>query len=515
MLANPSLQEIVENFKEKFKNELRKTDEKDFGTIFHVNRSRIRDIAIFFHEQGANFINIFVMDIGEKFEVTYEYFFKLLQNNKFLFISTEVDKKAEIDSIQLVYPQAKFIEDEITKRFRLNFSRFTEEVEELFVAPKTIYPADSELNITPNGIYNKIHLDNDYFNIRVEQDRIVAVAEKTGWLYRGIVPLLIHKNIFEDNLRITRKICYTSSYHHNLAYIMAIEQLLKIIVNDRIKLIRTLFCELERYENHLIWFANLLFLLGYKRNYFFLLKRRQQLQSIYRKYLKCNHPDELNHIGSIINIQKDDLTKIKQITEAILPMTYESIYYYSNKRYIKDRCEGIGNLEKEDCQDAGVTGPCLRASGINYDIRSDNSYLLYLDKSIVKEWDIVTFKDGDVFARVQTRLYEMKSSYSIINQVLQLLTENEENVEMIDLSKIKLAADEYSLIQLESPQGELIYYIRTADRPGKSLLGGIYIATPSLKNFLALNNFILNGNKESDFALIVHSMDLNFNEIDL
>jgi Ni,Fe-hydrogenase III large subunit len=515
MLSNLSSVELTKEFKENFKNELRKTETKEFGPIFYVNRSRIRDIAIFLHERGANFTNIAINDLGEKFELIYVYFHKLLKNNKFLFISTEVDKKADIDSIELVFTQARFLEDELTKRYGLVFSRFTEDVEELFVVPKSLSLIDSVLNITPLGIYNKIHLDNDYFHIQVELDNIVAVSEKSGWLYRGITPLLSYKNIFEDNLKLTRRICYNSSYHHNLAYIMAIEQLIKIELDERTTLIRTLLCEFERFESHLIWFANLLFLLGYKRSYYFLLKRNQELKKLYKKYFNCDYLDDLNNIGYVIDIDKDKLSIIQLITENLLPIIYNSIEYFSTKKRVRDRCQGIGVLERRDAIDAGVTGPCLRSSGINYDIRSDKPYLAYLNKTMCKDWDVVTLNEGDVFARVKARLWELKNSYKIIKKILKLLIDDESVIEPVDISKVKLAANEISLVQLESSQGELQYYVKTADRPGKSFLGGIHIATPSLKNFLALNNYILKNNKETDFSLIVHSMDLNFNEIDL
>jgi len=515
MLANPSLTKITEEFKEKFKKEIKKTDKKVFGTLFHVNRSLIRDIAIFLHDKGGNLTNILISDLGEKFELIYSYFFKLLKTNKYIFISTEVHKKAQIDSIELVFPQSKFVEDELSKRYGINFSRFTEEVEELFVAPKTLIPDGSELNITPLGIYNKIHLDNDYFYIQVENGKIIAISEKTGWLYRGITPLLTHKNLFEENLRITKKINYPISYHHNLAYIMAIEQLLKVNINDRVKYLRTLLCEFERFENHLLWFANLLFLLGYKRRYFSLLKRREEIKNVYRKYLNCTHLDELNSIGSIRDISQENLRTLKAIIENIFPLIYDGLYKIINKKYIRDQCQGIGILEKKEAWDAGVTGPCLRSSGINYDIRSDNPYLSYLKRDILKTWNVVTSNEGDVYGRTNTRLWEMKDSYNIIYKIITVLIEDNTKIKARDFSKTQIAANENVLIQLESPQGELLYYINSADRPGKKVLGSVYIATPSLKNYLALNNYLLKNNKESDFALIVHSMDLNFNDIDL
>ena len=516
MLAYASISDLTAEFKERFSKELRKTASEAYGTLFYVNRSRIRDMAIYLDEKGAVFINIFITDIGNKFELVYEYYFRFFKENKYCFLITEVDKKAnEIDSIEIIYPQAKFLEIELTKRYGLKFISFTEEVGEIFVIPKNISLQDAEMNLLPLGVYNKIHNYNNYFHIQAENDKITAVVEKTGWLYRGITPLLSKKNIFEDNIRLTKRITYNSSYHHNLAYITAIEQIANIKVQERVKLLRTLLCEYERYENHLIWFANLLYLLGYKRRYYYLIKQRIALQKLYQKYFKHTCLDDMNQIGAITDIQVDDLKIIKYISEHALPMVYESVKFYSHKRYLKERCEGIGILDKKDAIEAGVTGPCLRASGISYDIRFDHPYLSYLDKEICKLWDVVTFTEGDVFARVEVHLWEMKNSIDIINHILERLVDDETKVEPFDISQIKLVADKIGIVQVESPQGELSYYLKTADRPGKITLGGIYISTPSLKNILSLNNYILKSNDETDFELIVHSMDLNFNDIDL
>ncbi len=515
MLSHNTLLNLMQDFKENFEKELRNIENKDFGMLFNVNRSRIRDIGIFLLEKGAVFQNILINDLEDKHELIYKYYIKLNKENKFWFIHTEVDKKADIDSIEIIYPQSRFIEEEITKRYGVKFSRFTEEVEELFVIPRSINPREGEFNILPIGIYNKIHLDNHYFYTQVENHNIIAVAEKTGWLYRGIIPLLKYKNLFEDNIKITKRICYTSSFHHNLAYTMAVEQIANITIQDKVKLIRTLLCELERFESHLIWFANLQYLLGFKRKNYNLIKQIIEFQNLYKKYLKCKFLDDLNHIGYTINLRKNEISEFKQDLKNLFPSIQDSIYDFINKAYVKEQCRGIGILEKKDALDAGVTGPCLRASGINYDVRYEKPYLAYFHETIPKKWDVVIFNEGDVYARIEIRYWEIINSMEIIKRILKFLIDDDSMIETVDVSDIKLAANEIAITQLESPQGELLYYLKSGDRPGKNNLGGVYIATPSLNNFLALNNYILKNNRIKNFALIIHSLDLNFSEIDL
>ena len=120
------LSSLIKDYKANFGKELRKLDEKQPSRVIaFLNRIRIRDSAIFLHENGAEFINIGITDIGDKFEVVYEYYFRFMKK-KYWFIITEVDKKAnQMDSIEMIYPSAKNYENEINKRYSLKFISFT------------------------------------------------------------------------------------------------------------------------------------------------------------------------------------------------------------------------------------------------------------------------------------------------------------------------------------------------------------------------------------------------------
>ncbi len=514
MLNVPLLSKLTEDFKQHFKSDLTKS----VGTSFSINRTRLRDTALYLHENGADFIQIIIADIGEKFELVYEYHFRFFRDNKFWFIFTEVDKKAnEIDSIEIIYPNSKYIETEISKRYGLKFVSFaTDAGKELFTYPTPINSRERESNIVPIGIYNKIHAYNNYFNLQILDEKIVAVVQKTGWIYRGILPLMKHKNAISENSKLTKKITALSSFHHNLAYSLAIETLCKIKVSERVQIIRTLLCEMERYESHLLWFINLFYLLGFKHRYYYLLKRWQNIRSIYQVHFKVEFLDDLNHIGFVSDLDRETLTKVRELFDKLFPLIFNSINNSVYKNYIRDKCDGVGVLSKEDALDAGVTGPNLRASGVKSDIRFEKPYLYYLEnKELLKAWDVVVFKAGDVFARIETRLWELKNSCQIVKCLIEILNDDNSQILSFDSSKIKLPANENALIQLESPRGELLYYLKTSSTAGTQQLEGVYIGTPSLKNFLALNNYVLKNNRVEEFALIVHSLDLDFNEIDL
>lgn len=520
MLSYETILNAKVELKNQFKRELSSLDDVNFGTIIRINRSIIRDIALFLHENaGAYFINLFIIDSGDKFDLTYEFFIRFNTGKKFWYVSTEVDKQAnEIDSIEIIYPNARFYETEISKRYGINFLVFTEVLnEEIFVKPTPLVPEGMESSKVPIGIYNKIHHDNYYFHLELvkNSNQIKGVSQKTGWLYRGIIPLLQEKNALTENVQLTKRITGINAFHHSLAYIMGIEGLFELEINERISLIRTLICELERVESHLVFLASLLYLLRFSRESNALLKLRMDLKSTYQKLFKTQILSDTNFIGSIQDINQKDLNQCKTQILDVLSTIYDSASYYLYKKHLVEKCCGIGILHKEDAPESGLTGPCLRASNINLDLRAEEPYLSYLTKEVAQSWNVVTCQEGDAFSRIHARVKEIDNSNKIIAVLLELIGNNAMEVPKIEIEKLRLPVNKTWISKVESPQGELSYYFKTKSNQKEMTLSGLYICTPSLKNFTALNKYILLDNDLKNLALMVHSMDLIWNEIDL
>ena len=514
MQVNTSL---LKEFKNYFGKELRHRPNRDFSNVFYINKSRVRDIAFFLDEKSINLKNILINDFKNNYEVIYEYFSEYIPDNRYLFVITEVDKASnEIDSIRVIYPYVECYEDEITKRYGINFLYFKEELEEsLFSYPAELFSVHFPKNILRQGVFNRIHLVNNYFHFNLENKIIKSVDFKTGWLYRGITPLLKYKNWAYENLQLLEKICSTSSFHHSLAYSLAIESILNISVSNRVKMIRTIYCELERMINHIQWFANLMYLTYYFKEYNNLLNKSLELHKLIEEVLGIGYFEKLNYIGYVKDLPLHFLDDLPITIEGI----YSSIFEILNNRiyssHLKKRFTGLGALSVESALESGVTGPNIRASGQNYDVRYYYSYNSYLDKDIIENWEVVSFNDGDAYSRIQVRFSELKNSVSIIKRAVDYLQSDETKIDIYDLSNIKLDANEIGISIVEAPQGELVYFIKTDDRPGKESLGSVSIQTPTMNNLFALKNFILPNSNIKDFPLLVHSMDLCFNCLDL
>jgi NADH:ubiquinone oxidoreductase subunit C len=130
---------LVEEFKAYFKEGLYRIENKAFGILVYINHMRIRDVALYLLDKGANFVNIVINDEGEKFELIYQFYFKIMET-KFWFAKVLIDKQVKIDSIEIIYPHAKYIELELSKRYGLEYNRLTEDTEkELFAVPVSLY----------------------------------------------------------------------------------------------------------------------------------------------------------------------------------------------------------------------------------------------------------------------------------------------------------------------------------------------------------------------------------------
>ncbi len=512
MKSSSNLEELIKQY---FKADLSDSVEVDVYNLFFLNFKKIRDFALFLKEREINLINISIFSFNNVFQVLYLFYSKIHLKNKYLILIIEIEEGELVNSIDSIFPQAKYYENEIKKRYGLLFKSKSElDRPESLTIPHSLKSENKSKYFIPLGINNYSNDLKNYINLFFNKNKITTIKEKTGWSYRGISPLLKNRP-FKENVELTKRISFLGSYHHNLSYIMALEKLCAIEVQSRVEQSRTIFCELERFDNMLTWFINLFHLLKREKLSKILMQNRLIFHQSIRKNLKIRFFDDINFIGYCndfpngywLEFQND----LNDLAKKAINIIINSVY----SKLLKKRCENIGILTSEDAINAGVTGPCLRASGIAQDIRLEKPYLSYLNKDLIKKWNIVTSRNGDVLSRIETRAWEMRYAIKIINHLItHLIDDNEENI-VFDDKNLILPKNMISIMQVESPQGELTYYLKTSEIGDPSIFAGASICSPSLKNFLALNDYMLKNASKSNFRLIVHSMDLNFNEINL
>ncbi len=488
--------------------------------IIAINWTRIRDIGHFMQQRLYNLENIYVSEVGAIFELNYIYNLRPYQKNSVIIIQTEIEKNIEPATLRDIFLNAEFLEKDINNRMGIVFSSLNAGYKEnlhnvdLYCSPiKIKVPIISE-NERKYGIFNPIHENHHYFNFYINNKVIKKVNLNYGWLYKKIQPKLENANPLTNFNSIFSNIAKNQLIHLNLVYLLNLESILNINISNKSKYIRTLLAELERISSHILWFSNLAELLGKKMWVKKIYREYLELIKIYERFL--GHPYLFNTISVgrsvdiTINSARELYLIFKDKSNEIFNEIYKFVYSNSNET----RLSGIGIVSTKDAIKNGLSGPTIRGSGVSLDLRSSGSYLIYTTGEISQVWNIISFTKGDVFARTQVRLWEIHESFEICKLILKGLSTYELKVsEGKSPDKIQLNANKYLYSAVESPNGKLSMILRTGIGDLSDKFNTVRIINNY--NFIGLEKTMLLDNEPNDAALIIHSLDLNFNLVDL
>ncbi|MCA9740614.1 NADH-quinone oxidoreductase subunit D [candidate division KSB1 bacterium] len=224
----------------------------------------------------------------------------------------------------------------------------------------------------------------------------------------------------------TDRLNYVSPLINNVAYAMAVERLLGIDITERAKYIRVIMSEISRICDHLTCVAASGMELGAMTVFLYLIQAREELWSLVEEITGARLTVSYIRIGGV----KGDLTAgFADRCRAALKETRKQVgechKLLTRNRIFVDRVTGTGVVSKEDALSYGFTGPVLRSTGINYDVRKANPYLVY-DQL---DFDVPYGENGDNFDRYLCRLEEIEQSCRIIEQALEKIPKGELNVD--------------------------------------------------------------------------------------
>ncbi|MHA1720074.1 MAG: hypothetical protein ACTSWX_03545 [Promethearchaeota archaeon] len=488
--------------------------------IIAINWTRIRDIGHFMQQRLYNLENIYVSEVGAIFELNYIYNLRPYQKNSVIIIQTEIEKNIEPATLRDIFLNAEFLEKDINNRMGIVFSSLNAGYKEnlhnvdLYCSPiKIKVPIISE-NERKYGIFNPIHENHHYFNFYINNKVIKKVNLNYGWLYKKIQPKLENANPLTNFNSIFSNIAKNQLIHLNLAYLLNLESILNINISNKSKYIRTLLAELERISSHILWFSNLAELLGKKIWVKKIYREYLELIKIYEQFLGDPYLHNTISLGRSVDITINSARELylifKDKSNEIFNEIYKFVYSNSNET----RLSGIGIVSTKDAIKNGLSGPTIRGSGVSLDLRSSGSYLIYTTGEISQVWNVISFTKGDVFARTQVRLWEIHESFEICKLILKGLSTYELKVsEGKSPDKIQFNANKYLYSAVESPNGKLSMILRTGIDDLSDKFNTVRIINNY--NFIGLEKTMLLDNEPNDAALIIHSLDLNFNLVDL
>ena len=253
--------------------------------------------------------------------------------------------------------------------------------------------------------------------LRLDGETVVSSDVQIGFLHRGFEKEC-EWGTWTQVFPYTDRLNYASPLLNNIGYALAVEKLLGIEVPPRCRYARVILGELARICDHCVCNAAMAMELGAFTVFLYLVKAREWIFDVLEETTGARVTHAFCRIGGM----RHDLPEgfAERVREA-LPKTMAAIEdcekMLLRNRIFMDRTMGVGIVKPEDAVGWGWTGPCLRSTGIGYDVRKANPYLAYGDV----EFDVPVGKNGDSYDRFMVRLEEIRQSISIVEQALDKL----------------------------------------------------------------------------------------------
>ena len=351
-------------------------------------------------------------------------------------------------------------------------------------------------------------------DIFLDGEVIVKAVPFPGYLHRG-VEKLCEQLTFVQQTPIVDKHDYVAPMTSEQALNMAFEELLGVEVPRRARYMRSIFAELQRIASHLLWLGTFTLDLGGALGggttlFMHCFRERELILDLFEEITGARFHYNTHTIGG----QRHDLTtgwadRVRAAMDVIEARMPEYASMALDNRIFQQRTRGVGVLDGELALELGVTGPILRASGVDHDLRRDAPFHAY-DEVEVK---VATAAEGDCLARTQVRVAEMFESIRLVRLFLDGLPEGAIN----GGKPIKLAV-QYKVkkgqvyVGIETPRGELGTYV-IAGGEGGARPYRLKFRAPSL-HALSTLPYILPGETLSDCVAILGSLDPIMGEVD-
>jgi len=343
-------------------------------------------------------------------------------------------------------------------------------------------------------------------DVVLDGEKVVKLKPVCGYLHRN------HEKIGENisylaSMPYTDRLDYFCSMTNNWAYALTIEKLAGLAVPERAEYIRVIMAELTRLQNHtslIGFFVHDMGALGTPLMYAF--REREKILDLFEEVsgarMMCNY---MRFGGVRVDVNDDWIARTKQLVANYGGFLDEFETFLNQNEILLARTQGVSPLTKEQAINASLTGPLLRAAGVNYDVRKVDKYGIYSRF----DFKVPLGEHGDLYDRYMMRVLEMRESIKILNQALRDIPAG-----LVMDPKAKLRGfrpkpgEVYG--RVESPKGELGFYIISDGGPNPYRYR---VRPPSFINITILEDMCL-GHRVADVIVILGSVDIVLGEVD-
>ncbi|MDZ4402217.1 NADH dehydrogenase (quinone) subunit D [Prosthecobacter sp.] len=364
--------------------------------------------------------------------------------------------------------------------------------------------------------------------LELDGEIITKADPDVGFLHRGDEKIAenMHYNQF---VPYTDRLDYLAPLANNVAYALAVEKLMGWEVPARGRAIRVICCELARISAHMLGVGVFAMDVGAMTVFLYTFTEREKVYNLCEQLTGARFTTSYTRVGGQIrDLPNGFVGAVRQFLGELEPVIDEIDKLLSRNRIFMERTQDIGVISKEDAIGYGLTGPNLRGSGVDHDIRKAKPYLDY-DKY---EFDVPVGTKGDCYDRYLVRMEEMRQSVRILKQVFASLPEGPINVAdakglLPKKEKVLMKMEELIhhfilatqgidapagevYFAAENPKGELGFYINST---GGGVPHRLKIRAPSFLN-LSIISKLIPGHMLSDIPAVLGSLDFVMGECD-
>ncbi|MGB3714024.1 MAG: NADH dehydrogenase (quinone) subunit D [Candidatus Promineifilaceae bacterium] len=364
--------------------------------------------------------------------------------------------------------------------------------------------------------------------VELDGETVVNLAPDIGFLHTGIEKNMESKT-YTKALVLTDRMDYLAPLSNNLGYIMAVEKLLDVKPPPRAQVIRLILTELTRIASHLVWLGTHALDIAAMTVFLYTFREREYLLDIFEMCAGQRMMASYFRPGGLWrDVPEEFEPAVRKFLEFFPAKIADYEALLKRNPIFLDRTKGVGSISAEDAIAWGLTGPSLRGSGVDWDIRKATPYLGYEEY----DFDVPLGSAGDIYDRYWCRMLEMRESLSIVEQALDRLPDGPVTIDdwkIVPPPRSELGRSMEAVIhhfkiwtegfrapegfvfqRIESPRGEFACYLRG---DGTSKPARVHFRTPSYVNLASLP-ILGKGVFIADLVAIIGSIDIVLGEID-
>ncbi|CAN5877941.1 NADH dehydrogenase (quinone) subunit D [soil metagenome] len=364
--------------------------------------------------------------------------------------------------------------------------------------------------------------------VDLDGERIARIIPQIGYLHTGFEKTMENRT-YQQCVTYSNRMDYLHGFGHDLAYVLSAEKLVDARVPVRAQRIRVILNELNRIASHLVFFGTGILDMGALTLFFYTMREREKIIDLFEMVCGVRMNYGYFRVGGLSrDVPEGFEAAVRDFVELFPKMADQYADRFAKNDIFLGRTQGIGVLSRETALEYGLTGPSLRASGMNLDFRKAQPYSGYEDYS----FDVPTSDVGDVYTRFMLRFEEMFESLKIIEQALDRLepgavkdpdrrislpprSELETSMEAV-IFHFKLVTEGFHpprgevYVPTESARGELGYYLVS---DGGSMPYRVKVRVPSLINLQSLEPSCTGG-MFADMVMSIASFDPVMGDVD-